>query len=1631
MTNTPDCAATGPDPAGTGPDPAGTGPDPAAPAPPSRRRPRRVVRAFRPWLPVPGAPGSPETPPPAPVSVTASVPATRRAWSGVAGTIEHCVVAGLAFLPLLLVQRGVVTSDTKTYLYLDPTRFLSQVAFMWNPTVALGTVTHEYIGYLLPMGPFYAVMADLHVPIWVAQRLWLGGILFAAGAGILYLCRVLRLEGPGRVVAALAYMLSPYFLQYAGRISVILLPWAGLPWMLALAVLALRRGGWRHPALFALVVALVSGINATAILYVGIGPALWLVYAVAVEREGTWRRALGTALKIGALTLVCCLWWIAGLQVEAAYGVDVLKYTETVPSTSQTASPAEIIRGLGYWYFYGSDRTGPWTAAAVLYTQQLWLLATSYAVPVLAFLGAVFTRWRHRAFFALLVVVGLVLSVGAHPFDHPTPLGGLLKRFMTDTTAGMALRSTDRATPLVLIGLAMLLGAGVSALWWRLPRLGLVTGLLVAGLVVANNPAVFNGDAEVASFFTQPAHLPTYQMAAIRHLNATHPGTRVLAIPGNDFAAYRWGDTVDTPQPAYLTRPFVTREQQVMGSMATADTLYAMDDPVQQGTENWNGFAPMARLLSGGDVLVEYDQAYEHYGVPQSQLLAEQLASTPSGLTDPVSFGSPRPNVPAYSMLDEQNLATPANPTPPAPLVDYTVTDPRPITRAESDSGAVLVAGDATGLQEMANLGLLDTRSAIYYAGTLDTHPALRRRLLARSSQLVVTDTNRKQAFRWDTLTANYGATETSSQHLARNNPSDSPIDLFPGAPLDARTVAAYSGAVDVSASSYGNSVSYTPENRPYSAVDGNLDTAWETGVFIPNPGGQWWQVSLPAPVTENHITLVQTLQGDLFRHITKVTLTFDGRHPQTVTLGPASRTPSGQVVDFSPTRFRTLRITIDRVTHENVGAPAASEVGLAEVEIPGVHVTEVVKMPTDLLSAAGPRSLAHRLTLVMTRQRVSPFPPRTSPETTISRQFTLPTARTFTLSGTASLSALIPDDEIDRLLGRPGAGGSGIIAYSKGRLPGSLASGAAAALDGNPATAWQPGFGAPAQAGEWLEYNLAAPVTFDHLNLQIVADGRHSVPTSLTVSTETAGQQPTGSRHIALPPIADSRTPGAVTTVPVSFPALTGQRIRITVTGARLEYTTNFDSPTPIALPLGIAELGIPGLQVPPLPPRVPGGCQSNLIHIDGNPVSVRVVGSTATALVNGQLSLVPCGPDANGIHLAAGTHVLQTALATTPSPITCPATDSCNGWNVDQLVLDSAPGGGPEPATAPGAPAATTGTPLLPATQPGPVPKVAVTSQHVDTEHLQIRGATGPFELVLGQSIDAGWHAVADPGPGALPGARPVALGLHTLVDAFANGWQVTSADLRTLGAEGPGAAGDFSVVLNWTPQRLVWVALGLSAAGVGACLILGVLPAGALRFRRRARRSPSGPRHARRRRDQREEASATLTTAATAATAAQAMGGPPAPGAAVPMLVPKPVPPEPVLPEVATLSLPTTGTGHRPRWWVALAVALVTGGAAAAITAPLIGLAVGVAVVAALLVPQARAITALLAVGLLVAAAVDVISGQAHHPVPMSSNWPDVRPDAALMVWMAAAFLGADAVVEAARSVARRRRRGRPRP
>ena len=78
-------------------------------------------------------------------------------------------------------------------------------------------------------------------------------------------------------------------------------------------------------------------------------------------------------------------------------------------------------------------------------------------------LSAALLRWRYRAFFLALVVVGTLAAVASTPGSDSRCSGQLFTEF-TRTDAGLSLRSTPRAVPLIALGLSVLLGAGVAAL---------------------------------------------------------------------------------------------------------------------------------------------------------------------------------------------------------------------------------------------------------------------------------------------------------------------------------------------------------------------------------------------------------------------------------------------------------------------------------------------------------------------------------------------------------------------------------------------------------------------------------------------------------------------------------------------------------------------------------------------------------------------------------------------------------------------------------------------------------------------------------------------------------------------------------------------------------------------------------------------------------------------------------------------------------------------------------------------------------------------------------------------------------------------------------------------------------------
>ena len=1006
------------------------------------------------------------------------------------------LLAVAAYVPILLTSPGRVSADTKTYLTVDPSEVLGQAITMWDSSVGAGTVPHQNIGYLFPLGPFYWLMDAVGLPDWLTQRLLWGTLVFAAAYGAYRLLRWLGWAPVAAVVAAFAYGFSPYLLSYLARLSVILGPWAALPWMILLAAKAARTRSWRPAAQFALVVALVGSVNATALVLAGIGPILWLVADVASGRVRL-SNALRGAAKIGVLSLAVSMWWIVALRIQGTYGMPILRYTETYQAVAGASTPTELIRGLGYWFFYGSDRLDTWVGPSLPYLDNSVLIGFGFLIAAFGLLG--FLRsFVGRASAAGLLLVGLAVSAGAAPLDNSTPYGRLFEWFATETTAGLALRSTPRAAPLVVLALA--LGLASSTEWLRThlrsrsaARWDLLVPVGAVGLIGLQLFPWFTGDVLTQSLLRDD-QLPAHQTDLADWLDASGSDGHVYELPASDFAAYRWGGTVDPLLPGLIDRPYLARELVPQGGAATADLLNALERRLPEGWFEPETLEPIARLFAASTVVTRNDLEYERYRLARPGQLWTDVTSA---LGEPDYAGPLVVDTPRIPVLDERTLAHP-DAAQEFPVVAAFDLDPAPAATTVSAAAPIILAGSGDGVVDLAGARLLDPDRPLLYAATLDDlgrEGALDPAMIGTDPWWVFTDTNREQGRRWSTVSSNLGALEANGSLQLDDDPGDNRLDLF--GPGDERLTRAQHEAdfADIRASYYGNRIAYTPEDAPWFATDGDPSTAWRAAVFEPTVG-LVWEADLTTPVSAPTVTILQPTTGATSRYITEIRVTLDDTVSFDATLDERSRTVPGQPIELPDQPFEMLRI---EVLADNVGElsnyAAQPGVGFAEITIADISDDRAVRVPGfDAFTFLPTSALAsQRLTYVLTRERLDPATAnRTAPEPRMVRLIDVADERSFELNGevriagdaaeTTLLDAL--DDEL--------------VVIAEQRLRGNPAARGASAFDGDITTAWQTPFDEAVGATVSVQ---GGPTAASTVTVSWLDDEQHSRPTQLTLT--------------------------------------------------------------------------------------------------------------------------------------------------------------------------------------------------------------------------------------------------------------------------------------------------------------------------------------------------------------------------------------------------------------------------------------------------------------------------------------------------------------------------------------------------
>ena len=1236
-------------------------------------------------------------------------------WRG-ADTVLYALVS---YLPFFWNQPGKVSADTKAYLYLSPGRLLQTATSMWNPDQGFGMVTHQNIGYLFPMGPYFWLTHSVGIPTWIAQRFWMGTLLFAAGLGVRKLAQELGLSRTASWAAAVPYALTPFILVNIGRTSAILMPWAGLGWLMLTAVRATRHGGWRNPARFALIVALVGGVNATSVLLVGLAPALWIAYAM-WTKEVPWRGGLLTVARIGALSGVVSLWWIAGLWAEGRYGINILRYTETIPTVSATSTSTESFRGLGYWYFYGSDQIQLWTQASSAYTVGNIAPLPSLLLPTLAIVAGIFVRWRYRVFAALMAFGGIVIAVGAYPYGQPTPVGSALKWFGENTTAGLAMRSTNRVAPIFILAFALLIGSGIDTMRIVRRRHFLNSAVLVGLLSVLTLSPLFLGRA-LAPNLTSAESLPTYVTQAASFLNSRgSESSGVLGLPGLDFGYYQWGAFVDSAWPGVLQRPFVTSQVTLQGEPASVNLVRGLDGPIQDLVANPKSIAPIAQLLGTGDVLFMFDTQYDRFAGPPPWYVWSLANDQVNGLQLEKTFGpTVTDQTGSGQYVNESNLGLGIPSSWPPSLAVYSVPGVRSLVRTESNGSAAIVAGDGEGLVNIAGVGGFPTSRAIFYDGTLS--PQLLDSLTSNlGARLYITDTNQKRQNTFGVLHSSPGYVMQQGERPLVSNPAQQNLYAFTNRVPGSQTVAILGGLRSVGASSYGNPIGNNPEQQPYYALDSDVSTAWKTAAFA-DARNSFLQIRLVKPTSINTLRIVQPQDPTTNRWITRLAVTVNGRHVADVTLPKSTRSISGGVVTFPTTVGDTVRLTVLQTTGDQGNLRTMSGVGFAELSSPSwPAVDHSLMMPTSLLRRAGNASTTNQITFVMTRLRAASTPPRTDPENYIDRMFELPNSRTFKLSGNATLNATMTDSELDSLIGR--TGGTIVRTDSSHRLLGSLQSSSHEAFDGDLTTAWMPTF--MYQEGQWLSFSTSRSQQIKGFSIAVVNDGIHSVPTRMTLSNGSQSYSFDTKIH---PKFGVPR--GHIDYVTVVAPGISGTRFTLTIDQSekvqvRDRVTGGINTP-----PFAIAEISMPGLRAGQAPASFDTGCRSDLVLIDGEAVPVRISGLTDDALSQKRLNLSLCGP---AFTLTAGMHRVTTRDGRVAE------------INIEQLALNS-----------PGSPGAS--NPSL-SNRGG-------TWKSRSTVTAPLKPSDAGKWVVLGQSFAGGWRATLN----------GVDLGSPSLIDGASMGWRL----------------------------------------------------------------------------------------------------------------------------------------------------------------------------------------------------------------------------------------------------------------
>ncbi|MGV9313902.1 alpha-(1-_3)-arabinofuranosyltransferase domain-containing protein [Streptomyces sp. NPDC003691] len=1110
----------------------------------------------------------------------------------------------VVFVLFLAVSPGRMTFETKLGVAADPWRFMADLGQLWQDRGGFGGLTDQYIGYAFPMLPYYGLTDLLQLPVWLAERLWLSLVVATAFWGALRLAERLTVgTRSARLLGAAVYALWPTYTIVVGSTSAAALPGALLPWVLL--PLVDDRYSARVAALrSAVLIPFMGGVNAASTLASLLPVGLYLL------SRPNGPRKLRLILWWTAGVLLATLWWVVPLLLLGAYGENFLPYIETSQITTDTMAATETLRGAGNWVAY-LNLGEAWLPAGWSVAASVPVVLASALAAALGLAGLARRDLPERRWLVLTVLTVALLTLAGYAGKSGAPFAGSVQDLLDGALApfrNIYKFQTGLALALVL-GLVHLVAVaerergarpGHGVRWGRRYAPLIAGALVLPGLLLP----YANGSVLQPGSFQK---LPTYWEATADWLKKNSPESRALVVPATAHGIYTWGSPIDQPLDVLADSPWAQRDYVPFGTPGNRRAMDAVEQALLTGGE-----IPGLRSFLG--------RAGLHYVVVRNDLDPDQIGYVPTPTVKraleqsgyervkalgPVMTGgriaddTPLQVEGLFPRQRAVEIYAPARTEEPGRAGVYAAAD------------TAVVSGGPESLLPIAADAAVRNRPTVL-AG--DKHPGV-----DKPAYRITADGLRRADTRFGLVNTNtsYTYTEDERNHSdSVQDPGDAPHQILPVKGAGRQTVAELRGAREVTASSSGNWLFHLPQYDPVNAFDGNPETAWATGV----PGsseGQWLRIDFDGKKDLPSTIDVTPLPRDGVRSVpTRVKVETE----QDDVISPLAANGKPQTIAVPPGETGWVKITILDVES---GRPGLVGAGFAEVAIPDVTVTRMLKLPVD---GAGTDATADLVSLHRASDPGGLSPSGT--ESGLHRSFTTETPGTYEVAASA---VPVPGEALDELLYKvvpKTAAQERIVATAESTAKLGAGLSARNLTDGNLATAWIAG-NEPVVRLKWTK-----PAKVDSLVLA-GAGGLSSRPTKIEISS------PHGA---AIANVDDNGW--------ARFDTITTNELEIRVTRTAPVTLHNPLADEDLQLPVGLTEVHVPALaaaRTAQLPTDQPfalmcGEGPALLVGTTLHPT--RVTGTVRDLVERRPVEVTLCKEgtqETAGLDLAAGTHTVE----------------------------------------------------------------------------------------------------------------------------------------------------------------------------------------------------------------------------------------------------------------------------------------------------------------------------------------------------------------------------------------------------